>query len=89
MTAAYGYSAQTDKLVNYRVKLTEVTYGKTPADSIVNERDMCWVDNLFLQKPVEKQHWHYYNNYLSNGGYIESYDVRYNDSLETFQEGWS
>jgi hypothetical protein len=84
MTSLFGYSPVSDKVIHYPVNITEVN--KLQKDSVVTNRNLYWVDNLFINKPQSKTgKWMYVNDYGIEGRFLEYYDITYNDSLQAFE----
>jgi hypothetical protein len=75
-TTIYGYSVRQDRVIQYRVELTD------PSDGKVEHR--TWVDYLARNKQDAPGHWAYEIDYRGRGGCLDKYEVRYNAARERF-----
>jgi hypothetical protein len=78
-TTLFGYSEKQDRVIQYRIKLTATTDGKT--GSTIGR----WEDHLFSKRPVRPGYWKYELDYRGRGGSLEKFEIHYNRRLERFE----
>jgi hypothetical protein len=76
-TTIYGYSIRQDRVVQYRVELTD------PLKA--SRTEQTWVDYLASEKQDRPGHWKYQIDYRGRGGCLDSYEVWFDASREQFQ----
>jgi hypothetical protein len=77
-TTLIGYSHKQDRVLQYPIELTLFR----PGNIWTEERR--WSDYLFAEKPVKPGHWQFEVDYRGRGGWLEAYDIRYDENTEQF-----
>ena len=88
-TTLVGYSPKQDRVIQYEVELTLAAQKIVEGRGVVNREKpttiaIKWVDYLFATSPTRPGRWSYQIDYRGRLGTLDSYDVRYDPSLEKF-----
>ena len=88
-TTLVGYSPKQDRVIQYEVELTLAAQKIVEGRGVVNREKPTtiatkWVDYLFATSPTRPGRWSYQIDYRGRLGTLDSYDVRYDPSLEKF-----
>lgn len=78
-TTLIGYSATTDRVINYPIAL-DVTKENGEAEHEISR----WLDYLFIREPTKPGHWHYEIDYRGRGGTLNQYEITYHPRREEF-----
>jgi hypothetical protein len=92
-TTLIGYSVVQDRVIQYRAEIEVTEFEQKILGDRLGQRRrsgkpkveaQVWIDYLFSEKAVRPGHWKYKIDYSGREGCIDSYDLRYNQSRETF-----
>jgi hypothetical protein len=77
-TALVGYDPESDRVVQYPVRLEITSEGRTTTET------WTWVDYLFSREPDAPGRWRYEIDYRGRGGSLDAFAVRYDAATKRF-----